>query len=129
MVLGDFKHMEIENKISKICWNINNWKFPSGSAGKSPSSSSYESKYGYGHEEWLFDKSRIVDGFQYAFLQPLNLKTDRHVGNIYNIYLYTVYNSVKFFIGIVNNATCISKEESKQIYRIYKKTVGLKKWP
>lgn len=71
--------MNIENKISKICWNSEGWKFPSGSKGKSVVSESYETKYGFGHEEWLFDKSRMIDGYHYAFLQPLNLKTDKHV--------------------------------------------------
>ncbi len=118
--------MKIENKISKICWNTKNWKFPSGSKGKSPSSSSYESKYGYGHEEWLFDRSRIIDGFHYAFLQPLNLKSDRHVDKIYIISLFTVYNSARYFVGEIKNAVCISKEASKQIYKIYKKKGWIK---
>jgi hypothetical protein len=118
--------MKIENKISKICWNTKNWKFPSGSEGKSPSSTSYESQYGYGHEEWLFDKSRIIEGFHYAFLQPLNLKTDRHVGKTYNISLFTVFNSTRYFVGKIKSAVCISKEESKQIYKIYKRSGWIK---
>lgn len=124
--LGVAKVMKIENKISKICWNTKNWKFPSGSEGKSPSSSSYESQYGYGHEEWLFDKSRTIEGFHYAFLQPLNLKSDRHVGKTYNISLFTVFNSVQYFVGIIKNAICISKEESKQIYKIYNRNGWIK---
>jgi hypothetical protein len=118
--------MQIENKLSKICWNTRNWKFPSGPGGKSPSSSSYESKYGFGHEEWLRDNSRIIDGFHFAFLQPLNLKTDRHVGKKYHIKLFTVLNSTKYFVGTINNAICISKEESKEVYKLYKKNGWLK---
>lgn len=118
--------MKIENKISKICWNTKNWKFPSGSEGKSPSSSSYESQYGYGHEEWLFDKSRIINGFHYGFLQPLNIASDRHVDHIYDISLFTVLNSVRFFVCKINNVTCISKNESAQIYKLYKNHGWLK---
>lgn len=118
--------MQIEQKISKICWNTRNWKFPSGSEGKSPSSSSYESKYGFGHEEWLLDNSRIIDGFHFAFLQPLNLKTDRHVGKKYHIKLFTVLKSTNYFVGTINNAICISKEESKEVYKLYKKKGWLK---
>jgi hypothetical protein len=118
--------MNIENKISKICWNSEGWKFPSGSKGKSVASESYEAKYGFGHEEWLFDKSRMIDGYHYAFLQPLNLKTDKHVGKIYNISLFTITNSKKYFVGEIKNAECISREKSREIYEIYKQQGWLK---
>lgn len=110
----------MEDKISKICWNTDGWKFPSGSKGKSAASSSFEAKYGYGHEEWLFDRSRVIDGYHYAFLQPLSLKSDKHVGKTYNIFLFTINDGIKYFVGKIKNAFCIPKDESKDIYRIYK---------
>lgn len=110
----------MENKISKICWNSEGWKFPSGSQGKSAASNSFEAEYGYGHEEWLFDKARMVKGYHYAFLQPLHLKSDKHVGKTYNIFLYTITDGIKYFAGQIKNAECISKDESRDIYRIYK---------
>jgi len=116
----------MENKISKICWNSEGWKFPSGSQGKSAASTSFEAKYGYGHEEWLFDRSRIVNGYHYAFLQPLNLKSDKHVDKTYNIYLFTITGGIKYFIGQIKNSICISKAESSEIYKIYKQKGWLK---
>ena len=105
----------MENKISKICWNSEGWKFPSGSKGKSAASNSFEAEYGYGHEEWLFDKTRMVQGYHYAFLQPLNLKSDKHVGKTYNLLLYTITDGTKYFVGEIKNAECVSKKESKKI--------------
>ena len=118
--------MKVENKISKICWNSEGWKFPSGSKGKSAASNTFEAKSGYGHEEWLFDKSRIIDGYHYAFLQPLNLKSDKHVGKTYSISLYTITNGVKYFVGEIKNVECISKKKSKEIYKIYRQNGWLK---
>ena len=120
------KQLNLENKISKICWNSEGWKFPSGSKGKSTDSNSYEVKAGYGHEEWLFDKSRIIDGYHYAFLQPLNLKTDKHVSKIYNISLFTITKGNKYFVGEIKNAECISRKNSREIYKIYKQQKWLK---
>jgi hypothetical protein len=111
----------MENKISKICWNTEGWKFPSGSKGKSAASDSFEAKHGYGHEEWLFDKSRIIDVYHYAFLQPLNVKSDKHVGKLYNISLFTVTKGVKYFVGEIKNANCISKDESRKVFMTYKR--------
>jgi hypothetical protein len=109
-----------KNKLSKICWNTNNWKFPSGSQGKSVSIEAYEADSGYGHEEWLLDKSKIVEGYHYAFLQPLNLKSDKHYNSIYNISLFSNNNLNKqYYVGEIKNVECISKDESKRVYDIY----------
>jgi len=110
-----------KNKLSKICWNTENWKFPSGSQGKSVSTESYEADTGYGHEEWLLDKSKIIDGYHYAFLQPLNIKTDKHENRIYNISLFTINNINKqYFVGEIKNVECINTDESIRVFKIYK---------
>jgi len=110
-----------KNKLSKICWNTENWKFPSGSQGKSVSIESYEADTGFGHEEWLLDKSKIVDGYHYAFLQPLNIKTDKHENEIYNISLFTINNLNKqYFVGEIKNVECINTDESTRVFKIYK---------
>jgi hypothetical protein len=110
-----------KNKLSRICWNTENWKFPSGSQGKSVSTEAYEADTGYGHEEWLFDKSKIIDGYHYAFLQPLFLKSDKHDNEIYDISLITINNLNKqYYIGEIKNVECITREESVRIYRTYK---------
>jgi hypothetical protein len=113
-------------KISKICWNDHKWSKPSGTNGKSPSTDSYENIVGYGHEEWLLDKSKIIDGYHYGFLQPLNLKTDRHVGNTYKIWLYSITSRQKFLVGYINDAICISKDESIEIFKTYKRNGWIK---
>lgn len=116
----------MEDKVSKVSWNTEGWKFPSGSKGKSATSSSFEAGHGYGHEEWLFDKSRIVNGYHYAFLQPLNLKSDKHVNKTYNISLFTITGGIRYFVGEIRNANCISKDESNDTYKIYKQKGWLK---
>lgn len=108
------------NKISRIVWNTNNWKSPSGLSGCPLND--FKAKYGYGHEEWLFDKSKIIDGYHYAFLQPLNLETDEHVGNTYNISLYTSdLTNKKYFVGEIKDAESISGAESNRIFKLYNK--------
>lgn len=109
------------NKIARICWNTKNWKIPSGPEGKSTSIGSYEYENGFGHEEWLFNKSRIIDGYYYSFFEPLRLKSEKHIGNSYNISLFTI-NSLnkKYYVGEIKNAECISKKESERIFGIYR---------
>ena len=110
-------------KIARICWNTHDWKRPSGSEGKSQSGDSYEKKIGFGHEEWLLDDSRIYEpnGYHYAFLQPMNVSSGKHVGETYDIHLFTISPlKQKVYIGCLRHAIGVSSEESQQVYRYYK---------
>lgn len=110
------------DKISRICWNTNNWKRPSGSEGKSRVASSYENSVGFGHEEWLLDDSRVLpDGYHYGFLQPLNVSSGKHIGQKYNIHLFTISpNKQKVYVGCIHNAIAIDCDESKKAFHYYK---------
>ena len=106
-------------KIARICWNTHEWKRPSGSEGKSRSDSTYENRIGFGHEEWLLDESKIVNGYHYAFLQPMNAQV--HIGKTYDIHLFTISpDNRKVYIGCLRNAEGVNPEESRRIFRLYK---------
>lgn len=107
-------------KIAKICFNNKDWSKPSGTFGKSLDTKSYETKVGFGHEEWLFDKSKTIKGYHFGFLQPLSLITDKHVGKVYDLFLYSIFNNKKFLVANIKNAYCVSREESSEAYKIYK---------
>lgn len=109
-------------KIARICWNTQEWKRPSGSKGKSKVNTSYENKYGFGHEEWLLDFSRVMpNGYHYGFLESLNVPSGKHIGQTYDIHLFTITpNKEKIYIGCLHNATAIALEESNFVYEKYK---------
>lgn len=109
-------------KIARICWNTHDWKRPSGSEGKSRADSSYEKSVGFGHEEWLLDNTRIMpDGYHYGFLQPMNVTSGKHIGEVYDIHLFAITPAKqKVFIGCLHNAVGVDLTESKKVYRYYK---------
>ena len=116
------------NKIARITWNTKKWHFPSGPEGKSLYAGAHEAFAGFGHEEWLLDKTAIIDGFHYAFLRSLDLKGNQHVGNIYDITLFTTNNLGKTYeVGVIRECECISKEKSAEIYKLYRSTGWLKR--
>ena len=110
-------------KIARLCWNTNEWRRPSGKNGKSKAKDSYEKDKGFGHEEWLFDDSKIMpDGYHYAFLEPMNVKSGLHDGRVYDIHLFTISpNKHRVYLGCLKNAVGVSREESEKVYRYYKK--------
>jgi len=113
----------MESKISRVCWNQNNWVKPSGRLGKSNDKNSFEYQTGFGHEEWLFDTTKLIGGYHYAFLQTIAKSWDKYTGKKFRITLYTI-NSVtneKWWIGKIHDAEVISKNDAVSIGRIYQK--------
>lgn len=109
-------------KLSRICWNSNNWKKPSGDEGKSKNKDSYEYQYGFGHEEWIFDTNKIIDGYHYAYLQSIYNHGDRKC--VYDISLYTIKSEgnkkIRYWLGEIIQVEAVDAEESKRILNIYK---------
>lgn len=104
--------MAIE-KITRICWNTENWERPSGPEGKSKAEGSYEQKHHFGHEEWLFDKRMILsDGYLYGYLQALR-RPDCHKGKTYDIHLFSINSDTqdRLYVGCLRNAEVLTDEE------------------
>lgn len=113
----------MEDKIVRICWNTEGWKKPSGIQGKSKNKDAYEDIVGYGHEEWLFDINKIINGYHYGFLQPANNGKNAHKGKIVNVHLYTINSETgtRWWVGEIDNVELVHDEESEIVYNEYKK--------
>lgn len=60
---------------TRLTFNSNNWKKPSGKDGKSTNQNCFEGKHHFGFEEWLFDDSNLINGKKYAFIQGVASST------------------------------------------------------
>ena len=110
-----------EQKIARLTFNSNGWQKPSGWRGKSRQKSSYETSNGYGHEEWLLDFSKIIQGFHYAYLEPINRGRSKHEGKFLDIFLFSINSETneRFWVGKLKNAEVINTsiaEKAKEIY-------------
>lgn len=109
-------------KTARICWNTEGWRFPSGAEGKSKDEKVFECYAGYGHEEWLLDFSKKYNGYHYGFLQELNIKTNAHEGQVYDIHLFTISPTKKrLYIGCLHNAECLTIAQSDKAEAYYRK--------
>ena len=112
-----------QEKVARICWNDEGWKQPSGLEGKSSNKNSYERQYGFGHEEWLLDLEKVIDGYHYAALQPIQRFRKKYEGEKFNIHLYTIDSetNTRYWIGLLKGVEVIRETKSKDIVKIYKK--------
>lgn len=112
--------LDIETRIARICWNKYGWIKPSGKEGKSKLKS-HERDYGFGYEEWLFDRSKSYDGYCYGFLQPIHKSREKYIGKRLNILLYSIdgIDKTRYWIGKLNNVEIIDDEQQQQVYKYY----------
>ncbi|MGY6352937.1 HNH endonuclease [Vibrio parahaemolyticus] len=111
----------MEKKITRICWNSNDWIAPSGMKGKSKDKSSFEVNPGYGHEEWIFDLSKLLSGFKYSFLQGVNTTKKKHQGYKYRISLFTVFEGRKLCVAHIDEVECLTRKQASEAVKAYSK--------
>lgn len=122
-LFGIYRNIELKSeKIAKICWNLNGWIKPSGRTGKSKSDGSYEKEKGFGHEEWLFDFDKIVNGYHYAAIQPIGRYQQRYTDCFFDILLYTYNSDTKewYWVAKLLDVHAITIEEAESVYNQYK---------
>lgn len=103
-----------EKRMARICWNDNGWVFPSGRQGKSIDKNSHEGKYGYGHEEWLMDTSKLINGYHYGFLEPIRKQQAAYVGRTYDVWLYAIdgISKKRYWLGEIKNVIPVDAAEA-----------------
>ena len=115
----------MEEYFARICYNTFEWKRPSGSEGKGKLKDSFEKKEGFGHEEWLFDESKIIDGYHYSFLQPIG--NFIYAGHTMDVHLFFYSKDFgKLYLGILHNVECLTEKQAINATKIYKKNGWLK---
>ncbi len=110
----------MEKYYCRVCLNTLNWQQPSGDACwletkyAEPDKRSYARRYGFGHEEWLFNFDWTINGYMYSFLQPVNKSGDKHIDKHLYLKLYTVKPYERRFIAEMRKCLIIAEEESKR---------------
>jgi hypothetical protein len=102
-------------KVARLCWNTDYWQRPTGRFGKVDNEGAFEGIHGYGHEEWLFDQSRMIGGWKYGFLQALNHSHAKYAGQPLNFLLYTIDSRTKsrYWVATIKQAEVLTKPQAK----------------
>jgi hypothetical protein len=110
-------------KVARLCWNTNDWQSPTGRDGKVGNRNSFEGVHGFGHEEWLLDHGRLLDGWKYGFIQPLNRSFGKYAGSTLNLLLYTIDNRTKcrYWVASIRGVEVLTPEQASHTVRTFKK--------
>lgn len=117
-----------EYKVARLCWNTNYWHCPTGREGKLTDEDTFEGEHGFGHEEWLFDRSTLIGGWKYGFVQALNHSHGKYEGRNLSLLLYAINHRTKqrYWVGTIDNAEVLTKLDARKISRTYRKQGWLK---
>jgi hypothetical protein len=114
----------VQKRIARLTWNTNDWLMPSGTIGKSKDQDTHEGKFGFGHEEWLFNTEKLIDGYHYGFLEPVNKHFDTYSGKAYDTWLYTIEDVGKkrnrYVVGYIKELEVLTKKQARDAYKEYK---------
>jgi hypothetical protein len=118
----------LEQKVARLCWNGNMWISPSGHLGKSRNKDTFENKHGFGHEEWLFDTGRLLEGFKYGFIQPMNGNHSAYVNRRLGLLLYTIdgRTSERYWVGAIDEVQSLSPRQAALAAREFRKAGWLR---
>ena len=86
--------------ISRLSFNTNNWVKPSGLIGKSSSESTFEFKYGFGFEEWLFNEAYCLieengERWNFGYIEGIHRNYQKGDENN-SLQLYTIDSISKY---------------------------------
>lgn len=116
-----FSEIFIEKRAARLAWNENGWIMPSGPIGKSDNPETHEGEYGYGHEEWLFDTSKLINGYHYGFLEPVRKEQEAFSGKVFDVWLYSINGVTKkrYWVGEISELKVITYDEAKAVFQTY----------
>jgi hypothetical protein len=99
--------------IARLSFNTNGWQSPSGLTGKSVNKI-HESIYGFGFEEWLFNKNFVdKDGYHFGYIEGIH-KNFQVGDNVYPIELFTIDKRTRkrYLVAIIKVWHSLSTTES-----------------
>ena len=111
-------------KVTRISFNSAGWQKPTGDARKYESASTYNYKYGFGHEDWLFRSEWLIDGWRYAFIQGVNKSHSKLVrrGQPIDLTLFTIDPAKRRrYVAIIRGVECLDNDQSKDALALFKK--------
>src|SRR4051812_23405871 len=106
--------------LQRVCWNSKGWRHPTGELyGKE---ASYVGKYGFGHEEWNFNTSDLIDGtvHGYAYYRPPEHQTNRY-SEAHQIYFFSIRpDKIRVLVGRYRNVRFLTASETEGLKKSFR---------
>nr|WP_063570657.1 hypothetical protein [Luteibacter rhizovicinus] len=110
-------------KITRIAYNSSGWQRPTGDARREEAPGTYNSDYGFGHEDWLFRSEWQIDGWRYAFLQGVNKSRQKLVRerSAFDVTLFTIEpDKRRRYVADIFGVECMDARQASEAVQAFK---------
>lgn len=111
------------HRLTRISFNSADWRHPTGEAGQSESAETYNRKYGFGHEDWLFRSDWVIDGWRYGFVQGVNKSHASLVeaGEPTDLTLFTIEpDKRRRYVATIEAVECLNDQQADDALEAFK---------
>lgn len=125
----DRSHGGIMDYITRISYNRELWRKPTGDARRYEQKGSYNDQFGFGHEDWLFRDEWQIDGWRYAFLQGVgkSLKRLRKIDQPFGVRLFCIEpDRRRRYVADIESIECLSEEHAEEALALFRRQGWLK---
>ncbi|TYQ00230.1 hypothetical protein C7447_101840 [Tenacibaculum adriaticum] len=101
-------HFWPEKRLMRLVWNDNNWQFPItrnwNKKWQGKKDKAHHEQFGFGFEEWLFNKRYLIDGSRYGYIRGV-ASMPKDISFIDELHLYSIHpiSKQQFIIGVLKN--------------------------
>lgn len=115
------------SKLARIAYNSTGWERPNGDAASLESGDTYNAKNKFGHEDWLFRREWVIDGWRYAFVQGLNKRRVSYLGQSLDVTLYTIQpDKRRRLVATIYGLESLSDDQAKNALDVFRAKGWLK---
>jgi hypothetical protein len=114
--------MTTQRKITRISYNSKDWWRPTGEAGQEENGT-YNQKFGFGHEDWLFRSEWLIDGWRYSFLQGVNKSYHRLINtdSLLDLTLFTIQSDKRSrLVASIDSVECLKEIQAAEALQEFK---------
>lgn len=109
------------SKLARIAYNSTGWERPNGDAAPLESGETYNAKNKFGHEDWLFRRAWVIDGWRYAFIQGLNKHRLSYLGQSLDVTLYTIQpGERRRLVATIYGLESLNDDQAKAALTVFK---------
>ena len=112
------------HKITRIAFNSADWQKPTGDARKYEAVDTYNHKFGFGHEDWLFRADWLIDGWRYGFIQGVSKSHAKLMkeGKPVDLTLFTVQpDKMRRYVATLRDVECLDDRQAEDALALFKK--------
>ena len=106
-------------KYVRLAYNTTEWQEPTGEA-KPQEHGTFNAKFGFGYEDWLFRDGWTFGGWRYGFIQGFNSKRARKLGTV-DAVLFTMEPHRRRLVGTICDVEILSPTAAKMAVAEFKR--------